>query len=55
MNSDRIEKKVLLKAPCDRVWNAIADAALWQLVRRGFRKSLCRGCARDRDDRSYAR
>jgi uncharacterized protein YndB with AHSA1/START domain len=26
MNSDRIEKKVLLKAPLDRVWRAISDA-----------------------------
>ena len=26
MNSDRIEKEVLLKAPLDRVWRAISDA-----------------------------
>jgi len=27
MNTDRIDKKVLLKAPRERVWNAIADSA----------------------------
>ena len=26
MNSDRIEKKILLKAPRSKVWNAIADS-----------------------------
>jgi uncharacterized protein YndB with AHSA1/START domain len=26
MNTDRIEKKVLLKAPLDRVWRAISDS-----------------------------
>ena len=26
MNSDRIEKEVLLRAPLDRVWRAISDA-----------------------------
>lgn len=26
MNTDRIEKKVLLHAPLDRVWNALADS-----------------------------
>jgi uncharacterized protein YndB with AHSA1/START domain len=26
MNSDRIEKEVLLKAPLDRVWRAVSDA-----------------------------
>jgi uncharacterized protein YndB with AHSA1/START domain len=25
-NTDRIEKKVLLKAPCERVWRAISDS-----------------------------
>jgi uncharacterized protein YndB with AHSA1/START domain len=27
MNTDRIEKKVLLHAPCERVWQAISDPA----------------------------
>lgn len=27
MSTDRIEKSVLLRAPLDRVWNAIADSA----------------------------
>ena len=27
MNTDRIEKKVLLHAPCERVWQAISDSA----------------------------
>jgi uncharacterized protein YndB with AHSA1/START domain len=27
MSSDRIEKQILLRAPRERVWNAIADAA----------------------------
>ncbi|MGA2118401.1 MAG: SRPBCC family protein [Bryobacteraceae bacterium] len=27
MNTDRIEKKVLLRAPLDRVWRAISDSA----------------------------
>jgi len=26
MNTDRIEKKILLHAPCERVWNAISDS-----------------------------
>ena len=26
MNTDRIEKRVLLRAPLDRVWRAITDA-----------------------------
>jgi uncharacterized protein YndB with AHSA1/START domain len=29
MNTDRIEKKILLKAPCERVWHAIADSGLF--------------------------
>ena len=27
MTTDRIEKKTVLRAPRDRVWNAIADAS----------------------------
>jgi uncharacterized protein YndB with AHSA1/START domain len=26
MNTDRIEKKIVLRAPCERVWHAVSDA-----------------------------
>ena len=43
---DRIEKKVLLRAPRDRVWRAISDARqIRQLVGRRIRRPLRRGRA----------
>ena len=49
MSTDRIEKRVVLRAPLDRVWRAISDAdGVRPLVRRPLRRALHRRQLRHR-------